>query len=344
MINEFSICNFRKLRSVNYQFEKKNLLITGKNAQGKTSIAEALYFCAFLYSPNTKKKAELINFEEQYSLIDIKGDNDIRVMISPKELKLAVNEKEVTTSKDLIGKLKILYLDPKTIKLVEDSSTVRRQFLNVNISQANIEYYDLINKYNIILKQKRKLLKQHECDIDYLRILNKELLSLNTKIIAIRQDYLKELRLVTQNVCDWLTKTSEQIDYTYEVKEYTPGIEQKEIKYKSALWGNHLDIIDFQINKLDVRTYASQGQKRTLSLSLNIAQMEMIKQITNEYPIVIFDDIFSEIDHMRQSQLYKLINQKSQIIMITPQITNISPKILEHKNLKQITIDNGKLL
>lgn len=344
MITEFTISNFRKIKQINYKFTKKNLLITGKNAQGKTSIAEALYFCAFLYSPNTKKKNELVRFDQDYSMIDVKFEENIRAMITPKDLRLSLNQQEVKSSHEIIGKFKVLYLDPQTIKLVEESSSVRRQFINLNISQANAQYYSLINKYNQILKQKRKLLKQSDCDIKYLKIINEQLLSLNEEIISIRQEFLNDLNLITQDVSKWLTSSEEQITYHYEQKAYTPGIEAKEIKYKSALWGNQLDQIDYQINNLDVRTYASQGQKRTLSLALNIAQMEILNKITGIYPIVIVDDIFSEIDHQRQEKLYNLINKKSQIIMITPQMANISPRILENENLNKISIDNGKIL
>ncbi len=344
MIQEFTISNFRKLSKIDYKFNKKNLLITGRNAQGKTSIAEALYFCAFLYSPNTKKKNELIKFNELFSLINIKTDKNIRVMISKNKMAVSLNQKEIGTSNEIIGKFKVLYLDPKTIRLVEESSSVRRQFLNVNISQANSEYYELIDRYNKILKQKRVLLKTTNCDIQYLKVLNSELNTLNGQIIDIRLAYLEKLNKITEDVTHWLSNEVEKISYTYNSKEYTENIEAKEIKYKSAQWGSHLDQIDFQINDLDVRIYASQGQKRTLSLALNIAQMEMINRTSKEYPLVIFDDIFSEIDHSRQEKLYQLINEKSQLIMITPQTSNISPKILEDVNLEKITIDNGKIL
>ncbi len=343
MIKEFTISNFRKITKINYKFDQANLLITGKNAQGKTSIAEALYFCAFLYSPNTKRKQELISFDQEYSMIDVRSDNHIRAMITAKDIRLSLNHKEVTASKEIIGKFKVLYLDPKTIKLVDDSSSVRRHFLNLNISQASTTYYDLLNKYNHILKQKRKLLKSSSNDLGYLKVINQELLGLNEQIITLRLEYLKELNSITENVCHWLSGETEQISYDYIAKEHAEGIEAKELKYKSALWGNHLDQIDYQINELDVRTYASQGQKRTLSLALNIAQMEMLKKITGEYPLVIFDDIFSEIDHRRQEKLYQLINEKSQVIMITPQIANISPQILKHNNLDKITINNGEI-
>ncbi len=344
MLKQFTITNFRKISKIDYKFNKKNLLITGKNAQGKTSIAEALYFCAFLYSPNTKKKNELIKFNELYSMINIVTDKNLRTMISKDKLSVSINQNEIEAPKEIIGKFKVLYLDPKTINLVEDSSSVRRQFLNINISQANIEYYELIDRYNKILKQKRALLKSAKCDINYLKVLNKQLNDINEQIVLLRLNYLDELSKITESVTHWLSRETEKITYTYTRKDYVENIEVKEIKYKAAQWGNHLDQIDFQINELDVRVYASQGQKRTLSLALNIAQMEMIYRTTKEYPLVIFDDIFSEIDHLRQIKLYQLINEKSQLIMITPQTSNINPKILEDVNLEKITIDNGEIL
>ncbi len=344
MINEFTISNFRKIKRINYQFNNKNLLITVKNAQWKTSIDEALLFCAFLYSPNTKNKSELISFEEPYAMINIKAEHDIKTMLTKKELKVSLDNLEIKSPKEMIGKFKVLYLDPQTIKLVEDSSGIRRHFININISQTNIEYFDLLTTYNKLLKQKRKLLKTSNVDIKYLKLLNEQMLIINELIINIRLEYLSNLNILTQTVCNWLSGNKETISYEYKPSNYEENIEAKEIKYKTALWGNHLDKIDYLINQLDVRTFASQGQKRTLSLALNIAQMEIIYQESKEYPLVIFDDIFSEIDHSRQEKLYKLINEKSQLIMITPQVSNISPHITKHEKLDTISINNGEIL
>ncbi len=343
MLKEIKIKQFRKIDNFHYQFDKPHLLITGKNAQGKTSIAEALYFCAFLFSPKTKNKEELITFEHDYSLISVTGSNKIKCFITKKEVKLAVDELEVRDAKDIIGKLKVLYLDPQTIKLVEDSSSIRRQFVNMHISQGDERYYEMIAKYNVLLKQKRKILKSNSPDLNYLKVLDQSLLSLNQDIIKKRRLYLDELMQSVEKVVNWLTEGSETIGYTYSELPFKAELLEREVLYKTVKWGNHLDKIDFQINNLDVRTYASQGQKRTLSIALSIAQMELLKKYKDEYPIVIFDDIFSDLDLHRQKKLYQLINEKSQLIIITPQITNINPQILEHNNMAKITIDNGKI-
>ncbi len=343
MLKKIKIKQFRKIETFEYQFEKPHLLITGKNAQGKTSIAEALYFCAFLFSPKTKNKEELITFEKDYSLISINATNKIKCFITKKEVKLAVDGLEVREVKEIIGKFKVLYLDPQTIKLVEDSSSIRRQFVNMHLSQGDELYYEMIAKFNVLLKQKRKILKTNNPDRNYLKVLDQSLISLNQTIIKKRYAYLDELIKSAEKIVNWLTKGSETISYEYSELQFKPELLEREIMYKSVKWGNHLDKIDFQINKLDVRTYASQGQKRTLSIALSIAQMELLKKYKNEYPVVVFDDIFSDLDLDRQNKLYQLINEKSQLIIITPQITNINPQILKHENMAQITINNGEI-
>ncbi len=343
MLKEIKIKQFRKIEEFKFQFEKPHLLITGKNAQGKTSIAEALYFCAFLFSPKTKNKEELITFNQDYSLISLTANNQIKCFITKKEVKLAIDELEVHRAQEIIGKLKVLYLDPQSIKLVEDSSSIRRQFINLHISQTDDYYYEMIAKYNVLLKQKRKILKGTSPDLSYLNVLDQSLLALNQEIIRKRRIYLDELIHSVQKVVNWLTAGSEVISYEYTESQFKAELLNREVLYKTVKWGNHLDKIEFQINDLDVRTYGSQGQKRTLSIALSIAQMELLKKYKNEYPIVIFDDIFSDLDLGRQKKLYQLINEKSQLIIITPQITNINPQILKHKNMAQITIDNGKI-
>ncbi len=343
MITKFKITNFRKLKKVEYQFSN-NLLITGKNAQGKTSIAEALYFCAFLYSPLTRKKEELISFNNEYSLIELTQKHTIKCMIMKNQLKLMYDNQEIKKASEIIGKFNVVYLDPQTIKLVEGSSQVRRKFLNLQMSQISEQFVETLNAYNKLLKQKRVLLKKSNIDQTYLNIINQELELLNEIIVTTRQEYLVKLVKSTQKIVNWLSESQEEITYKYTKMMSEESLVIKEQKYQTIMWGNHLDKIDFYINGLNVRTYASQGQKRTLAIALNIAQMELIYEQKYEYPLVIIDDIFSELDATRQQKLYQLVSKKSQLIMITPNIQNINSQILNNQKLEKITIDNGEIL
>ncbi len=343
MQTSFKIKNFRKLNAIEYTFSN-NLLITGKNAQGKTSIAEALYFCAFLYSPHTRKKEELIKFDEEYSIVEVTRESTIKFMLTKKNIKLSLDNLEITKPSEIVGKFNVVYLDPQTINLVEGSSGVRRKFINLQMSQENPEHMEMLNNYNKLLKQKRKLLKQNNVNQDYLTIVNQELEILNDIIITNRKIYLDALIKSAEKIVNWLTDSKEILSYKYTPIKITDQIVNKEIRYQSIMWGNHLDQIELFINDLNVRQFASQGQKRTLSIALNMAQMELLYLKKQEYPLVIIDDIFSELDSERQKKLYNLVSKKSQMILITPNVTNINPEILAMKNLQKITINNGEIL
>ncbi len=343
MLTSLKIMNFRKLKNVEIQF-KDNLLITGKNAQGKTSIAEALYFCAFLYSPNTTKKEELITFNQPYSLINVKREAKIKCMLTKHELKLQLNDHDVKKPSEIIGQFNVVYLNPKTINLVEGSSGIRRKFINAQMSQENTEHLEILTNYNKLIKQKRKLIKNNQIDQTYLEIINNELEILNEIIVKSRCTYLEKLINSAEKIVNWLSNEQEKISFKYIPTPKTDSILTKEQQYKNIMWGNHLDQIELYINGLNVRQYGSQGQKRSLAIALNIAQMELLYAKKKAYPIVIIDDIFSELDHKRQQKLYTLVSKKSQLILITPNIKNIDKNIVNDPKLQQITIDNGEIL
>ncbi len=265
-------------------------------------------------------------------------------MIMKNQLKLMYDNREIKKASEIIGKFNVVYLDPQTIKLVEGSSQIRRKFLNLQMSQTSEQFVETLNAYNKLLKQKRILLKKAKVDQTYLNIINQELELLNEIIVTTRQEYLIKLVKSTQRIVNWLSESQEEITYKYTEIKQEKSLLVKEQKYQTIMWGNHLDKIDFYINGLNVRTYASQGQKRSLAIALNIAQMELIYEQKHEYPLVIIDDIFSELDAIRQQKLYQLVSKKSQLIMITPNLENINSQILNNQKLQKITIDNGEIL
>lgn len=346
MLRKFQIQNFRKISNIEYEFKTKNLIITGKNAQGKTSIGEALYFCAFLHSPRTKKKSELIKFDQKYSLLNVKNDKqDVKILLSADKIAGSINSQQVGSQSDLLSNFDVIFLDPQTVKLVEDSSSIRRRFINMQISQFDKLYFGLLGKYNQLLKQKRAILKQDKIDTKYFTILNQEINKTDLEIVHIREIYLNELEKSVNKIVRWLTNENEVVTIKYQkTKLYSKDLENREIKMHSVLFGNHLDEINIFIDDLNLRDFGSQGQKRTVSIAMHIAQMEILKKQKDVYPLVIIDDIFSDLDYSRQQKLYQLITKKSQAIIITPNLQNISPEIISNGDITKICIKDGEIL
>ena len=350
-IKRLGLKNYRNCDNIDLSFPTKKTLIIGKNAQGKTNILESIYFLSDLKSPRTSVISDLIKFDKpQFELNAeiIKNDTDIELDIiytTNKKRELKVN-KVKTTPKNFKSVVKTVLFSTKDMLLLRGSPDDRRNWLDRAISQIYPAYDERLNKYDKIRVQKNNLLKNEVIDEALLDIYNDQLTVTGANIIFLRKKFLKEIEQIASAKHRVISETEKfSINYTCpenEIEEIAQYIKeqllerrQEEIARRQACVGPHRDDIELKINGKDASKFASQGQQRTIVLSLKLSELEIIKNKTGYYPILLLDDVLAELDDTRQNYLLKSIDENTQTI-----ITSVDTLLFEQEFLKDVTIYN----
>lgn len=361
-IKNINIKNFRNYDKLSLEFNKGINIIYGNNGQGKTNLLESLYFLALTKSHRSYIDNNLIkDNKDSFKLIGniyvekIKTKLEINYNIKQKTLKIDNNE--VKKINEYISKMNIIIFYPDDLELIKNSPNIRRRFLNLELSQLQSDYYILINDYNKILKIRNDYLKKNKnFDKSYFEIITNYLIDKAIQIYRIRNKFIirlnENIEEIYKNLTDIdnfniLYKTSiyfenYERDYLKEKlnKEFKK-IYDKELKYKMTLIGPHRDDIEFYIKDKNIKQFASQGQQRMAVLALKLAEINIFKQYKNNYPIILLDDVFSELDKKKKNNLLKYINDDIQVIITTTDLSNISKKLLNKAKL--IQIENGQV-
>ncbi len=339
-INSIRLINFRNYKNIDVNFNKNINIFIGKNAQGKTNLLEAIYMCSMGKSFRTNKDKDIINFEKKEAyigahleignfkrFIELKLDRE-----RPKIIR--VNKNELKNQKELYSGLSIVVFNPDDLKIVKDGPQERRAFLDQGISQLKPVYNHNLGRYLNVLYQRSKILKsgKFKKDISLLDVFDSQLARLGTSIIMERYSFIKELSEISKNVHYNLTHGRESLDIKYNtnlpILERKEDIEKKYLKllkdnnlrdleYGNTEIGPHRDDMLIFINNKDVRNFGSQGQQRTTVLSLKLAEVEFIKKDRGLYPIVLLDDVFSELDEERRLYLTKSFKGMQTFISMT---------------------------
>ena len=359
-IKSIKLTNYRNYTEERVYFSPKLNVLLGKNAQGKTNLIEAIYFCSIAKSPRTKREAELIKWEKEASniLLEYKtkaGDKKIDVTLKRKGKKIIkLNRINILKIADLVGAVKCVYFSPDELKLVKDVPQDRRKFLDTDISQLNKNYFYNLIKYNKILDSRNKLLKEGHNSVNItetLDIWSRQLANVGAKIIVKRIEFLNKLKNYAKRSHNYLTSNTECLDLNYQgilgeteseieqklLEEYKNSTE-KDLKLGYTTVGPHRDDIEMLVDNVDIRTFGSQGQHRTVALSLKLAELEIFKDESGEYPILLLDDVLSELDKERQSKLLEITN-KIQTILTT---TNVNEYLLDTATI--IRVEDGKVI
>lgn len=340
-INKLELRNIRKIDNIDLILENKNLII-GDNAKGKTTIAEVLYYCCFFKSFRTKNIYEIISFNKESASIKIEFKDDeekqnkIEVNFYKKEKKIFLNKKEIKNLLDIICILNIIVISPDNIELINDGPSVRRKYLDMIITQLDEIYLKKLIKYRKLIKIKNNYLKQKKIDHIYLEILNEEISILNKYILDKRKKILKELETEANNIIEEVSEQKETLSIEYEeAKKISDenSIYEEEIEKRQTLRGIHLDDYMFSLNFKKAKIYASQGQKRLITLSFLLAQNKIIKNKKQKNPLVILDDVHLDLDHKRQEKLINMIEKENQTIYITTDVNNMSFLKKENYNI-----------
>ncbi|MGL5042963.1 MAG: DNA replication/repair protein RecF [Culicoidibacterales bacterium] len=354
-----SLQYFRNYQTCQLVFNENIVIIVGNNAQGKTNLVEAIYTLAFSKSYRAKSEKELITIGQEFGKIQakVRFDNQpkmkkIDYILSHKSKKVRVNNVEQKTKSDFVGLIKVIKFSPEDLDLVKGSPAVRRKFMDMYISQIDKQYLISLMNYNRLLKQKNALLKQKNADLTLLGIYNDKLSEFIEIIIERRKKFIDLFSPIVQRVFLNIVENKEEFGFKYvsafesittkaDILAYLTDNLSREVKNFGALVGIQKDDLTFFIDNKNARQFGSQGQQRTIVLTLIIALVEYMHEQIGEYPILILDDVMSELDEYRKIQLLAAFKSEMQIFLTTTSVADIIDKIVNQYELYKV--QNGKI-
>lgn len=332
-INSLEVGNFRNYEFAKIDFSGKTNILYGDNAQGKTNILESIFVCATTKSHKGSKDRELIRLGEEEAHIRIhltKRDMAHRIDMHLKMSRgkgIAIDGIPIKRSAELMGLLNIVFFSPEDLRIIKNGPSERRKFINMELCQLDALYLHDLGEYNKALMQRNKLLKQiyfQPSLKDTLDIWDMNLIEYGSRIIKRRVDFVKEISGIVIGVNERLTGNREHLKIFYEpdttVDEFEKKLgesREKDLKICSTSVGPHRDDLCFMNEGIDIRKYGSQGQQRTCALSLKLAEIELVKRTIGDSPILLLDDVLSELDRNRQNYLLDSIHDIQTIITCT---------------------------
>ena len=335
IVESLKLQNYRNYEYLNMHFDEKINIIYGDNAQGKTNILESMYVCATSKSHRGSKDREIIRFDNDESHIKVnvkKNDMNYRIDMHLKKNKpkgIAVNGIPIKRAVELFGILNIVFFSPEDLNIIKNGPSERRRFIDMELSQLDKIYLDCLINYNKVVNQRNSLLKEYafsgrEDIISSLDIWDMQLVKYGNDVIKSREKFVKEINDLVKSIHTKLSGDREQLEIIYEpcVKEQDfeselVRVRDRDLKFKCTNIGPHKDDMCFLINGMDVRKYGSQGQQRTAALSLKLAEIELVKQIIHDTPVLFLDDVLSELDSRRQNFLLDSIGNIQTMITCT---------------------------
>ncbi len=333
IIRSLELRNFRNYHSLDIEFHPNTNVLYGDNAQGKTNILESVYVSGTTKSHKGSKDKEMIQIGAQESHIRMYVEKNEIVHKIDMHLKrgkgkgIAIDGIPIKRSTELLGLLHIIFFSPEDLTIIKNGPGERRRFLNMELSQLDKVYVHHLTEYNKILANRNKLLKQIYHDTSLLSTLDiwdKQLCQYGKKIIEVRSQFIEELKEIVEKTHYQLSGGRENL-----VMHYEPDVEVEE--YENALLksrdrdlatfmtntGPHRDDISFLIGDIDIRRFGSQGQQRTCALSLKLSEIALVKRKIKQTPVLLLDDVMSELDRNRQNYLLENIHDIQTIITCT---------------------------
>lgn len=356
-IDRLEIKNFRNYDSASLVLDRGLNIIYGKNASGKTNLVESIYYTALGKSPRTSKEKEMIRWGADALSIKIDlvkrfRSYDIALRHDGKEKKFLLDRIPITRTSDIIGLINIVYFSPDELSVVKDAPSERRRYIDMSLSQQKKSYFtDLIN-YNKVLDSRNKLLKSKISTNEFkdvAMIYNIQLAKYGARIVNNRYLFVEKLKPISARIHDAITSQGESLTIDYESKIERASVAEmqnnmqrildenldkdRQLQYTSI--GAHRDDLKLSVNGVDVRKYGSQGQQRTVALTLKMSEVELLNEENGERPILILDDVLSELDECRQTQLLEF-TKGTQTILTCTEFNGTSDKLIH--------IDNGKIV
>ena len=355
-LKRIKLVNFRNYQQQEIELSPNMNLFFGENAQGKTNILEAVFLCAIGKSFRAKKEKELINLEKKQAFVEIeyeKSDRSgkIKIILDDKK-NIFLNDIKQSKLSDILGKINMVMFSPDDIEILKSSPAKRRRFLNIMISQLRPHYVHSLNMYQKTLEQRnnylRQIVKENKPE-EMLEIWDESLANYAKEIFEYRNEFVGKIKEKISDIHSQITDRQEELKLKYisdcenkeTYKEELIKSRKADIERGYTSKGIHRDDIYFFINKKQVNIYGSQGQNRTVILSLKLAELEIIKDETEEYPILLLDDFMSELDGKRRENFLKNIYNTQILITCTEEFT-ICEKMCKNFQVKNGNVENKK--
>ena len=334
-IKSLELNNYRNYDNLSIEFERGTNILYGNNAQGKTNILESIYVASTTKSHRGSKDREIINFEKDEAHIKatvMKKDVPIRIDIHLKKNKskgIAINGIPIRKASELFGVLNVVFFSPEDLNIIKNGPAERRRFIDLELCQLDKIYVHNLVNYNKIVNQRNKLLRDLGFNYDKelvstLDIWDMQLADYGAKIITRRNQFIDEINEIIYGIHRNITNGKEELIVRYEpnitgnnIYEELVRSRDKDLKLKTTSVGPHRDDISFLNKKIDIRKFGSQGQQRTAALSLKLSEIELVKSIIRDTPILLLDDVLSELDSNRQRHLLGNLYNVQTIITCT---------------------------
>lgn len=333
IIKSIELKNFRNYEELNLNLDGGTNILYGDNAQGKTNILESIYVSGTTKSHKGSRDKEMIRFGE--------NEAHIRTMVEKNQMSyqidmhlkknrskgIAINGVPIRKASELFGVLNMVFFSPEDLNIIKNGPSERRRFLDSEICQLDKIYLSDLTKYNKVLNQRNKLLKDmvfHPDLENTLSVWDMQLISYGRRIISRRRRFVEELNEIVRGIHESISGGREQLTLTYEpdieeafFEDELNRAKEKDRKYCSTSVGPHRDDISFFIGDIDIRKFGSQGQQRTSALSLKLSEIELVKRCIHDTPVLLLDDVLSELDSNRQNYLLNNISDTQTIITCT---------------------------
>lgn len=355
--------NFRNYQELLIDFNNRLNIIIGDNAQGKTNILEAIYYLSITKSFLSVSDRCVIRRDALFSQIggkinSVAGSKKLAVLINENGKKTEINDKEIKKHSDYIGNFRTVIFSPDNLRLIKEGPANRRRFLNIEISQLHRKYINILNEFNVVLKQRNeylKVIKNGEYNTLYFNVLNTKFVLLAVDIYKYRETFINKVNYYLDKTYKEISdydglklKYITNIDITTEEEMKTSLISKleknfdKEVIYGSTMIGPHRDDFSFYLDENDLLMYGSQGQLKMAVLSLKLSEIEVFKDVSLEYPVLLLDDLFSELDIDKRNRIINYLNRDIQTIITTTDVDSVNNENISNSYITKI--EAGKVV
>lgn len=358
-ILDLKLLNFRNYEKLELQFNPYKNIIIGKNGMGKTNIVEAIYVLALTKSFRGSKENVIIKYNTDLARIEgtikDKYKDTYKVIIKNNEKKVKINNTNIDRISDYISRINIVLFTSEDLKLIKDTPNTRRKLINIELSQFSNDYLKILTMYNKVLKQRNSYLKllyvNGNASKDYFDILTNQLIEIGMKVNKYRADFIDNISKYIEDNYEKITKKSGlklvyKSDFLNKSKEELIKMYKRELNRDITLGktniGVHRDDYEFYLNDKNLKDYGSEGEQKNAVISLKLAEINIFKEEKNVNPILILDDLFSELDQQKINNILKFISEDIQTFVTTTDLKKVSKKLME--NSKVFKVDNGNVM
>lgn len=367
-LERLELTNFRNYETNTLNFDQGINIFIGANAQGKTNLLEAIYVLALTRSHRTSNDKELIRWQQNFARLTgtiqrQDGKLPLELIISKQGKRAKVNHLEQAKLSAYLGHFNVVLFAPEDLEIVKGPPANRRRFIDMEFGQMNMNYLMNLTQYKLVLKQRnlylRRLKYKEANDLIYLEVLSDQLAAFGAKVIQIRAQLLQQMEIFAQTIHQEITAQKEVLKFQYQtfvdltqldgseeqlyqkIKDLYQTQQKREIEHGTTLFGPHRDDVAFYVNGKNVQAFGSQGQQRTTALSVKLAEIDLMQAQTGEYPVLLLDDVLSELDDIRQTHLLKAFQDKVQTFLTTTSLDSVAKDII--KTPKIFTIQGGEV-